>query len=141
MNIPDSYDWKAENDPKRRETWIEYKKWRETQTPFVETEPEKICVCCSLGSHSFDLFAPCGHAFCYICTGRGHDEDCIKCETNNEGGEMDLSEKIEDTMEYITKEQWETVTTDEMIRLVVNRLGSIADSLWVLVLKKNGEQQ
>lgn len=54
---------------------------------------------------------------------------------------MDLSEKIEDTMEYITKEQWATVTTDEMIRLVVNRLGSIADSLWVLVLKKNGVEE
>jgi len=35
------------------------------------------CCCCglTLGVEQ----GPCGHPFCEVCIGRGHDEDCIVC--------------------------------------------------------------
>lgn len=39
------------------------------------------CVCCGLFTEADDEDQPaCGHLFCYICLGRGHQEDCIRCE-------------------------------------------------------------
>jgi hypothetical protein len=46
-------------------------------------EPRVRCVCCGLSMGV--VYAPCGHPFCFICEGRGHDEDCGVCAGEFEG--------------------------------------------------------
>lgn len=43
----------------------------------AEADGGPACVCCGL--HFCDEPAACGHFFCYVCVGRGHDEDCLVC--------------------------------------------------------------
>lgn len=50
---------------------------------------EEACCCCRLGLEV--EIAQCGHAFCYICRGRGHNrpEACVECNPSNMEGDID----------------------------------------------------
>jgi hypothetical protein len=37
---------------------------------------EERCYCCGGSSIDETESFPCGHVYCYICTGRGHQEEC-----------------------------------------------------------------
>jgi hypothetical protein len=83
----DGADWDAEHPPMTPTSG---------DAAAVKPNPAGTCVCCGLLDDTYYDGTTCarGHVHCLICVGRGHHEECVRCEDEALPDELVIEDSV-----------------------------------------------